>query len=194
MAEIGVLGLQGAVSEHIKSIEKCGATAVVVKHKEELEELDGLILPGGESTTMRKLIDKYDFLDELKHFALLGKPMFGTCAGLILMAKSIVGYDQPHIGVLDVKVERNSFGRQKESFEADLDILGIADNFPAVFIRAPHIVEAGENVEVLAKHNGRIVAAREGQFLGCSFHPELTDDTRLTEYFVNMVKKTKENA
>ncbi|PKR82522.1 pyridoxal 5'-phosphate synthase glutaminase subunit PdxT [Heyndrickxia camelliae] len=194
MVKIGVLGLQGAVSEHIKAIEKCDATAVVVKHKEELEELDGLILPGGESTTMRKLIDKYDFLDELKHFAALGKPMFGTCAGLILMAKSIVGYDQPHIGVLDVKVERNSFGRQKESFETDLDILGIADKFPAVFIRAPHIVEAGENVEVLAKHEGRIVAAQEGPFLGCSFHPELTDDTRLTEYFVHMVKKSKENA
>jgi len=194
MVKIGVLGLQGAVSEHIKAIEKCDAIAVTVKHKEELEELDGLILPGGESTTMRKLIDKYDFLDELKHFAGLGKPMFGTCAGLILMAKSIVGYDQPHIGVLDVKVERNSFGRQKESFETDLDILGIAENFPAVFIRAPHIVEAGENVEVLAKHDGRIVAAREGQFLGCSFHPELTDDTRLTEYFVNMVKKSKKNA
>lgn len=193
MVKIGVLGLQGAVREHIDAIEKCDATAVVVKHKEQLEELDGLILPGGESTTMRKLIDKYDFLDELKNFGKQGKPMFGTCAGLILLAKSIVGYDQPHIGVLDVKVERNSFGRQKESFETDLDIVGVADHFPAVFIRAPHIVEAGENVEVLAKYEGRIVAAREGQYLGCSFHPELTDDNRLTEYFIEMVKKAKEN-
>lgn len=193
MVKIGVLGLQGAVREHVNAIEKSGATAVIVKHKQQLEELDGLILPGGESTTMRKLIDKYGFLDGLKNLAEQGKPMFGTCAGLILMAKSIVGYDQPHIGVLDVKVERNSFGRQKESFETDLAIAGVADHFPAVFIRAPHIVEAGENVEVLAKHEGRIVAAREGQFLGCSFHPELTEDDRLTKYFVEMVKKSKEN-
>jgi pyridoxal 5'-phosphate synthase pdxT subunit len=193
MVKIGVLGLQGAVREHVNAIENSGATAVVVKRKEQLEELDGLILPGGESTTMRLLIDKYDFLDELKEFAGQGKPMFGTCAGLILMAKSIEGYNQPHIGVLDVKVERNSFGRQKESFETDLAIAGVADHFPAVFIRAPHIVEAGENVEVLAKHDGRIVAAREGQFLGCSFHPELTEDDRLTKYFVEMVKKSKEN-
>ena len=193
MVTIGVLGLQGAVREHVHAIEECNATAIVVKRKEQLEELDGLILPGGESTTMRKLIDKYDFLDELKKLASQGKPMFGTCAGLILMAKSITGYDQPHIGVLDVKVERNSFGRQKESFETDLDIAGVAENFPAVFIRAPHIVEAGENVEILAKHEGRIVAAREGQFLVCSFHPELTDDHRLTEYFVEMVKKSKKS-
>ncbi|MBS4175906.1 pyridoxal 5'-phosphate synthase glutaminase subunit PdxT [Bacillus sp. FJAT-49736] len=193
MVRIGVMGLQGAVREHVNAIQSCGAEAVVVKRKEQLAELGGLILPGGESTTMQKLIDKYDFIKELKLFAEQGKPMFGTCAGLILMAKSIVGYEQPHIGVLDVKVERNSFGRQKESFETVLDIAGVADDFPAVFIRAPHIVEAGENVEVLAKHGGRIVAAREGQLLGCSFHPELTDDNRLTQYFVDMVKNQKKN-
>ena len=99
--------------------------------------------------------------------------MFGTCAGLILLAKNIIGYDEPHIGVMDVKVERNSFGRQKESFEADLDIAGVAEDFQAVFIRAPHIVQAGENVEILAKHKERIVAAREGNILGCSFHPRV---------------------
>ncbi|MGP7819724.1 pyridoxal 5'-phosphate synthase glutaminase subunit PdxT [Niallia sp. 01092] len=188
---IGVLGLQGAVREHVHAIEANGANAVVVKHKEQLEEIDGLIIPGGESTTMRRLIDKYDFMDSLKEFAKSEKPMFGTCAGLILLAKSIEGYDEPHIGVMDVHVARNSFGRQRESFEADLDIAGVADDFTAVFIRAPHIMSAGENVEILAKHNERIVAAREGQFLGCSFHPELTEDHRLTGYFINMAKEAK---
>ncbi|MCM3034075.1 pyridoxal 5'-phosphate synthase glutaminase subunit PdxT [Niallia sp. MER 6] len=191
--KVGVLGLQGAVREHMNAIEANGATAVLVKNKEELNEVDGLIIPGGESTTMRRLIDKYDFMNPLKKFAESGKPMFGTCAGLILLAKSIEGYKEPHIGVMDVHVERNSFGRQVDSFEANLDIANVAEDFTAVFIRAPHIVSAGENVEVLAKHNGRIVAAREGQFLGCSFHPELTQDHRLTGYFISMVDESKKN-
>ncbi|WP_026584745.1 pyridoxal 5'-phosphate synthase glutaminase subunit PdxT [Bacillus sp. J33] len=193
MIKVGVLGLQGAVREHVRSIEACGAEAVVIKRKEQLNEVDGLILPGGESTTMRRLIDKYDFMDSLKEFAGSGKPMFGTCAGLILLSNNIIGYDEPHIGVMNVQVERNSFGRQRESFEADLDIAGVAEDFAAVFIRAPHIVEAGENVEILAKHNDRIVAAREGRFLGCSFHPELTDDHRLTAYFIDMIKESKQS-
>jgi 5'-phosphate synthase pdxT subunit len=191
MIKVGVLALQGAVREHIKSLEACGVEAVVVKRKEELEDLDGLILPGGESTAIRRLIDKYNFMDALKEFARTGKPMFGTCAGLILLARELVGYDESHIGVMDIKVERNSFGRQVDSFEADLTINGVADRFPAVFIRAPHIVEAGENVEILSKHNDRIVAAREGQFLGCSFHPELTENHAITAYFVEMVKEAK---
>ncbi|WP_312476436.1 pyridoxal 5'-phosphate synthase glutaminase subunit PdxT [Neobacillus sp.] len=191
MVKIGVLALQGAVREHMKSLEACDVEAIAVKRKEELQDLDGLILPGGESTAMRRLIDKYDFMDALKEFARAGKPMFGTCAGLILLAKDLVGYSEPHIGVMDIKVERNSFGRQVDSFEANLAIKDVTSNFPAVFIRAPHIVEAGENVEILAKHNDRIVAAREGQFLGCSFHPELTEDHRLTAYFTQMVKEAK---
>ncbi|GLH63926.1 pyridoxal 5'-phosphate synthase glutaminase subunit PdxT [Parageobacillus sp. G301] len=191
MMKIGVLGLQGAVQEHVRSIEACGAEAVVVKKIEQLEGIDGLILPGGESTTMRRLMDKYGFIEPLKQFAAAGKPMFGTCAGLILLAKRIVGYDEPHLGLMDITVERNSFGRQRESFEAELSISGVADDFIGVFIRAPHIVEVGEDVEVLAKYEGRIVAARQGQFLGCSFHPELTDDYRMTQYFLNMVKEAK---
>jgi pyridoxal 5'-phosphate synthase pdxT subunit len=190
MVKVGVFALQGAVREHVRAVEACGAEAIVIKLKEQLKEVDGLILPGGESTTMRRLIDKYEFMDELKAFAAAGKPMFGTCAGLILLAKRLVGYDAPHIGVMDVTVERNSFGRQRESFEAELDIAGVAEDFSAVFIRGPHIVEAGENVEILAKYDGRIVAAREGQFLGCSFHPELTDDHRMTGYFINMIKES----
>lgn len=192
MVKIGVLGLQGAVREHVRSIEACGAEALVVKKVEQLQEVDGLIIPGGESTTMRRLMDKYGFMEPLEQFAAQGKPMFGTCAGLIILAKRIVGYEKPHLGLMDVTVERNSFGRQRESFEAELSIAGIADDFVGVFIRAPHIVEVGEDVEILAKHEDRIVAARQGQFLGCSFHPELTDDHRVTQYFVNMVKESKE--
>ncbi|QPA30965.1 pyridoxal 5'-phosphate synthase glutaminase subunit PdxT [Thermaerobacillus caldiproteolyticus] len=191
MVKIGVLGLQGAVREHVRSIEACGAEAIVIKKVEQLEDIDGLIIPGGESTTMRRLMDKYGFIELLKEFASKGKPMFGTCAGLIILAKRIVGYEESHLGLMDITVERNSFGRQRESFEAELSIAGIADNFVGVFIRAPHIVEVGEDVEILAKHEDRIVAARQGQFLGCSFHPELTDDHRITQYFINMVKEAK---
>ncbi|MCM3165130.1 MULTISPECIES: pyridoxal 5'-phosphate synthase glutaminase subunit PdxT [Metabacillus] len=191
MLKIGVLGLQGAVREHIRSIEACGAEGIVVKTTDQLDDLDGLIIPGGESTTMRRLIDKYNFMEPLKAFAESGKPMFGTCAGLILLAKNLVGYSESHLGLLDVTVERNSFGRQKDSFEAELMITGVGEDFVGVFIRAPHIVEVGEDVEILSKHNGRIVAARQGQFLGCSFHPELTDDHRMTQLFINMVKESK---
>jgi len=191
VVKIGVLGLQGAVREHVQSIEACNAEAVIVKKVEQLEEIDGLIIPGGESTTMRRLMDKYGFMEPLREFAAQGKPMFGTCAGLIILARKIVGYNEPHLGLMDITVERNSFGRQRESFEAELSIAGIADDFVGVFIRAPHIVEVGEDVEVLAKHGDRIVAARQAQFLGCSFHPELTGDHRITQYFVNMVKEAK---
>lgn len=189
MTTIGVLGLQGAVREHVRSIEACGAKALVIKQADQLQLIDGLIMPGGESTTMRRLIDLYGFMEPMREFAQSGKPMFGTCAGLILLAKEIVGYDTPHLGVMDVVVERNSFGRQKESFEADLVVTGLAEPFNAVFIRAPHIVSAGPSTEVLAMHNDRIVLARDGQFLGCSFHPELTEDHRLTRYFVEMVEQ-----
>lgn len=113
MVKIGVLGLQGAVREHVKSVEASGAEAVVVKRIEQLEEIDGLILPGGESTTMRRLIDKYAFMEPLRTFAKSGKPMFGTCAGMILLAKTLIGYDEAHIGAMDITVERNAFGRQK---------------------------------------------------------------------------------
>lgn len=192
---IGVLGLQGAVREHVHAVEQCGARAVVVKNIEQLEFIDGLILPGGESTTMRRLLDQYGFIDPLQGFARLGKPIFGTCAGLILLAKEISGSQESHLGLMDVIVDRNSFGRQRDSFEADIAIAGVTNSMTAVFIRAPHIVEAGENVEILAKYDGRIVAAREGHILGCSFHPELTDDYRFTQYFIDMVKtSTKEFA
>lgn len=191
MVKIGVLGLQGAVREHIKSVEASGAEAVVVKRIEQLEEIDGLILPGGESTTMRRLIDKYAFMEPLRTFAKSGKPMFGTCAGMILLAKTLIGYEEAHIGAMDITVERNAFGRQKDSFEAALSIEGVGEDFIGVFIRAPYVVEVADNVEVLSKHGDRMVAVRQDQFLAASFHPELTDDHRVTAYFVEMVKKAK---
>ena len=175
MITIGVLGLQGAVREHVKAIESAGAKAVVVKRVEQLAQIDGLILPGGESTTMRRLIDKYEFMQPLRQFAQDGKPMFGTCAGMILLAKNLVDYE-PHLGVMDITVERNAFGRQKDSFEATLSIKGVGDDFIGVFIRAPYVVSVEDNVEVLSMHDGRIVAVRQDQFLAASFHPELTDD------------------
>ena len=191
MVKIGVLGLQGAVREHVKSVEASGAEAVVVKRIEQLEEIDGLILPGGESTTMRRLIDKYAFMEPLRTFAKSGKPMFGTCAGMILLAKTLIGYDEAHIGAMDITVERNAFGRQKDSFEAALSIEGVGEDFVGVFIRAPYVVEVADNVEVLSKHGDRMVAVRQGPFLAASFHPELTDDHRVTAYFVEMVKEAK---
>lgn len=190
MKRIGVLALQGAVREHIHSIEACGAKGVLVKAPNDLEGLDGLILPGGESTAMRRLIDQKGLLEPLREFAEHGKPMFGTCAGLILLAGAVVGYEEPHLGVMDVTVERNSFGRQVESFEAALSIKGMAEEFEAVFIRAPHVVSVGPDVEVLCEYDGRIVMVRSGQFLGCSFHPELTGDHRITHYFLSMVPST----
>jgi 5'-phosphate synthase pdxT subunit len=191
MVKIGVLGLQGAVREHVKSVEASGAEAVVVKRVEQLEEIDGLILPGGESTTMRRLIDKYAFMEPLRTFAKSGKPMFGTCAGMILLAKTLIGYEEAHIGAMDITVERNAFGRQKDSFEAALSIEGVGEDFIGVFIRAPYVVEVADNVEVLSKHGDRMVAVRQDQFLAASFHPELTDDHRVTAYFVEMVKEAK---
>ncbi|MDA1680953.1 pyridoxal 5'-phosphate synthase glutaminase subunit PdxT [Bacillus cereus group sp. TH152-1LC] len=191
MVKIGVLGLQGAVREHIKSVEASGAEAVVVKRIEQLEEIDGLILPGGESTTMRRLIDKYAFMEPLRTFAKSGKPMFGTCAGMILLAKTLIGYEEAHIGAMDITVERNAFGRQKDSFEASLSIKGVGEEFIGVFIRAPYVVNVADDVEVLSTHGDRMVAVKQNQFLAASFHPELTDDHRVTAYFVEMVKEAK---
>lgn len=191
MIKIGVLALQGAVREHVLSLQGPGVDVVVVKKVEQLNDVDGLVLPGGESTTMRRLIDKYHFFEPLKAFAKAGKPIFGTCAGLILMAKKLVGQQDGHLEVIDMEVERNAFGRQRESFEAELMVSGIAEDINAVFIRAPLIKSVGEDVEILSKYNGEIVAVRQNQFLACSFHPELTADTRFHQYFVEMVKETK---
>jgi 5'-phosphate synthase pdxT subunit len=188
--KIGVLALQGAVREHLRLLEMAGADAVPVKRAEQLDDLDGLVIPGGESTTISKLMHKYDLVEPVKRMAEAGKPMFGTCAGLILLAKRIEGTDTHHLGLMDIAVERNAFGRQRESFEADLNIRGVAENFRAVFIRAPYITQVDDGVEVLSEIDGKIVAARQGHLLGAAFHPELTDDVRVHAFFVDMVKES----
>ncbi len=183
MKKIGVLALQGAVREHARMLEAIGCEVVLVKREKDLAELDGLVLPGGESTTMRKLLNHYELLEPIRVLAQQSLPIFGTCAGLILLAKEVIDYES-HMGVMDVVVARNSYGRQVDSFETKLDIPAIGDAISAVFIRAPHIVSVGEGVEILAAHDGKIVLARDGHLLGCSFHPELTTDSRILEYFV----------
>lgn len=192
--KIGVLGLQGAVREHVWALEKTGAEVTVVKKLENLKGLDGLVLPGGESTTMRRLLDKYGLFEPIKEFA-QQHPIFGTCAGLILMAEQIEGQRGPHLALMDIDVRRNAFGRQVASFEAELTIenmMGV-EGFVGVFIRAPYILSVGSEVEILATYADKIVAARQGRFLACAFHPELTEDYRMHDYFYNMVKDCKEN-
>lgn len=188
--KIGVLALQGAVREHIQILEQLGVEAIPVKRKEQLLDVDGLIFPGGESTTIGKLLRQYDLVDPIMEMHAEEKPLFGTCAGLILIAKQVVERDEPHLPVLDVTVQRNAFGRQVDSFEADLAIQGVADDFQAVFIRAPLITTVGKDVDVLATVHDQVVAVRHKHILGISFHPELTDDTRLHAYFIEMVKQS----
>jgi len=192
--KIGVLALQGAVAEHVRMMEQAGARAIVIKKQEQLADVDGIIIPGGESTTIGKLMRTYGFIEPLQQFAAAGKPIFGTCAGLIILAKRIVGQDEVHLGLMDIEVARNAFGRQRESFETDLEFAGIEESIKAVFIRAPLITEVGAGIEVLARHEGEIVAARQGHLLVASFHPELTEDNRLHTYFANMVHTYKKQS
>ncbi|MEQ6036369.1 pyridoxal 5'-phosphate synthase glutaminase subunit PdxT [Staphylococcus saccharolyticus] len=184
--KIGVLALQGAVREHIRHIELSGHEGITVKRVKQLEDIEGLILPGGESTTLRRLMDLYGFKKALQQSDL---PMFGTCAGLIILAKDVEG-ETGYLEKLNITVERNSFGRQVDSFESELDIKGIAKDIEGLFIRAPHIVQVEKGVEILSQVSDKIVAVKQGNYLGVSFHPELTDDYRITEYFINhMVQK-----
>ncbi|KOR75803.1 pyridoxal 5'-phosphate synthase glutaminase subunit PdxT [Paenibacillus solani] len=186
--KIGVLALQGAVAEHIRSINLAGAEGVPIKKVEQLDDMDGLIIPGGESTTIGKLMRKYEFMDAIRQFSAEGKPIFGTCAGLIVLAERIQGDEEAHLKLMDITVARNAFGRQRESFETDLPVKGIEEPVRAVFIRAPLILEVGAGVEVLSTYKDEIVTARQGHLLAASYHPELTDDYRLHQYFVEMVR------
>ena len=191
--KIGVLCLQGAVREHVAALEKCDVEVVCVKRKEQLAELDGLIIPGGESTTIGKLIDRFGLGEAIKEMQQQGKPIYGTCAGLILLAKELCGNDQYLLELMDISVERNAFGRQRESFEADLPISVLGEKpYRAVFIRAPLIKERGDGVTVLATCRGEVVAARQNNILVSSFHPELTEDVRMHQYFVDMARQEKE--
>ncbi|WP_409291049.1 pyridoxal 5'-phosphate synthase glutaminase subunit PdxT [Peribacillus sp. SCS-37] len=194
MARIGVLGLQGAVEEHVRSIAAAGHEGLVVKLPHQLADVDGLIIPGGESTAIRKLMDQFGFIEEIQSFSALKKPIFGTCAGMVLLAGTLAAADDVHLGLMDITVERNAFGRQKDSFEVELEIEGLLDPFPAVFIRAPYIVESGSQTEVLAVHDGRTVMARQGHLLACSFHPELTEDHGVLLLFLEMVEQSLQAA
>lgn len=190
--KIGVLDLQGAVREHLNMLRGLGCDSVAVKKIEDLEGIDGLILPGGESTTLGKLLHRYGLDVKITELAGRGLPVYGTCAGLILMSRDIPGLEQPRLGLMDIAVKRNAYGRQVDSFETDLEIPEIgAEPFRAVFIRAPYIESAGPGVEVLARHQGHIIMARQGRFLVSAFHPELTEDPRIHAYFAEMVSGTR---
>ncbi|HMG65270.1 MAG TPA: pyridoxal 5'-phosphate synthase glutaminase subunit PdxT [Streptosporangiaceae bacterium] len=191
---IGVLGLQGDVAEHLRALGESGARASLVRRPAELEAVDGLIIPGGESTTIWKLAEIFELAEPLRKRVAGGMPAFGSCAGMIMLAARLTGAasGQETLGAIDMTVQRNAFGRQVDSFERDLDISGLAGPpFRAVFIRAPWVSQAGPAAEILATDpaTGRIVAVRQGPALATAFHPELTGDRRIHELFVNMVKE-----
>jgi len=180
MSRVGVLALQGDVPEHIRTVEQAGARAVPVRNRASLDEVDALIIPGGESTTVGKLLVRYSLLEPIRERAAGGMPILGTCTGLILLAREIEGSDQPRLGLLDVAVRRNAYGRQLDSFETDIQapLLG-SDPLRAVFIRAPLITRIGPEVEVLAEAEGHPILVRQGGLIGAAFHPELAGEDRV---------------
>ena len=192
--KIGVLALQGDFAMHARALKRCGAEVMEIRKPEQLQDIDGLIMPGGESTTLLKLMDLWGFVPALEKFHGSGKPIFGTCAGLILAAREVSNPQQLSLNLIDVGVERNAYGRQRESFEtqgtATLD--GHPVPIEMVFIRAPRIRRVGPGVETLAQHGGEAVMARQGSVLVATFHPELTDDPTVHAYFVRMVRQARE--
>lgn len=187
MSRVGVLALQGDVREHLRLLGSIGVETVSIKTPAALAEVDALVIPGGESTTIGKMAVRFGMLDPLRAAITGGMPVYGTCAGMILLAGAVTEGDQPLIGVLDVMVRRNAFGRQNESFEADIEVAGLDSPFPAVFIRAPWIEKVGAEVEVLAAIDDHPVMVRQGSILATSFHPELTGDGRIHRMLVEMV-------
>ncbi|MDJ0381056.1 pyridoxal 5'-phosphate synthase glutaminase subunit PdxT [Streptomyces sp. G-G2] len=188
---IGVLALQGDVREHLIALASADAVARPVRRPEELAEVDALVIPGGESTTMSKLAVLFGMLEPLRERVRAGMPVYGTCAGMIMLADKLLGgrEDQETLGGIDMIVRRNAFGRQNESFEASIEFAGIADGpVEGVFIRAPWVESVGAAAEVLATYDGHTVAVRQGNVLATSFHPELTGDHRVHAYFVDMVR------
>jgi 5'-phosphate synthase pdxT subunit len=187
--KIGVLASQGAFAEHILALNKLDIEAVPVRLPGELKRVDGLIIPGGESTTISRLMSSYNLMQEIASLTKDGMPLWGTCAGMILMAKQISGNTTKSLGLMDIRVKRNAFGRQVDSFETELKIPALGEvPFPAVFIRAPIIENCEKGVEVLARlDNNTIVAARQGKMLATAFHPELTNDLRFHQYFLDIV-------
>ena len=185
---VGVLALQGDVREHARLVRVAGGTAVEVRTQADLDSIDALIIPGGESTTIGRLANLYGLLDPLRKHIRSGMPTLGTCAGMIFLAAEVTEGAQTQLQVLDVVVERNAFGRQNESFECDLDVDGWDEPMHAVFIRAPLVESTGPDIEVLACHHGRPVLVRQGSVLASAFHPELTGDTRLHRMLLDMVE------
>jgi pyridoxal 5'-phosphate synthase pdxT subunit len=185
---IGVLALQGDFAEHADVLRRLCATPVEVRLPRDLEGLDGLIIPGGESTTITRLMAIYELLEPLREFVRDGKPTWGTCAGAIVLAREAIGLDRPNIGLMDIVVRRNAFGRQVDSFESDLPVKPLGEQpYHAIFIRAPTIEGIGPNVDVLARlPDGTAVAAREGTMLASSFHPELTEDARMHKHSLDL--------
>ncbi len=188
LARAGVLGLQGDFREHIDTFQRLGTDAVDVRRPEQLDDIDALVIPGGESTTIGKLALHYGFIPKLKERVADGMAVWGTCAGAIFIARDVPGHPHPLAGLMDITVRRNAFGRQLDSFEADLDVPALgADPFHAVFIRAPLIEAVGDGVEVVSRlADGTIVAARQDNLLATSFHPELTHDGRFHDYFLKL--------
>jgi len=188
---IGVLALQGDFALHRKALTRVGVECALVRKPEELDAVEGLIIPGGESTTLLNLMDAGRFVPALEKFHADGRPIFGTCAGLIVLAREVLNPAQFSLGFIDVTVERNAYGRQKESFEAqgEAALEGTAGALPMVFIRAPRIRRLGPRVVPLASHGGECVMAREGAVLVAAFHPELTDDPTVHDYFLRMVEE-----
>lgn len=193
MIKVGVLDLQGSVTEHIKILEKIDdIEAVRVKYKEDLDNVQGIILPGGESTTLGKLLKEFHIYDVLKEKIEKGLPAWGTCAGMILLAKDIEGQEEKYLKTIDIKVKRNAYGSQLNSFSTE-EVIEEVDKEPIelVFIRAPYITTVGSNVAILKKVKGDIVAAKEKNVLVTSFHPELTEDVRFHKYFIEKFIKNK---
>lgn len=190
MKTIGVLALQGDFAEHIAAMSEVdGVLVQAVKTPAEVQAVDGLIIPGGESTTIGKLCERFGVGEAITDLHQRGKPIWGTCAGLILLAKDIAESDQWRLGLMDVRVRRNAFGRQVDSFETDLPVAALSGGATrAVFIRAPYVESIGQGVEILATYNDKIVMVRQGTLLGSAFHPELTGDRRVQQYFGDMVK------
>ncbi|MGI9952457.1 pyridoxal 5'-phosphate synthase glutaminase subunit PdxT [Moorellaceae bacterium AZ2] len=185
---VGVLALQGAFREHVEKLEACGARGKEIRKPHELEGIEALIIPGGESTTIGRLMVEFDLMEPIRGLGEQGMPIWGTCAGMVLLAKDIIGSQQPRLALMDMKVRRNAFGRQVDSFELDLPIPLLGEEpFRGVFIRAPYAEEVHPTVEVLATVEGKIVAARQGKLLATAFHPELTGDLRFHRYFLNTV-------
>jgi len=189
MTTIGVLALQGDVDEHVAALERAGATAIAVRTLDDLRRIDALVVPGGESTTVMKLLDRFELAAPIVERVRDGMPFWGTCMGMIVAAHDVADLKQPTLDLLDVTVRRNAFGRQNESAEVDLRIPALGERpFPAIFIRAPWIERIGPQVELLAERGGHGVMVRQGNVLGTSFHPELTADPRVHEYFLRMVE------